>query len=188
MSISKDYSQQDLGPVGTLLSIYLESCAGPNVMMQQVTQRMDDIGQDPCGAHRWAPEAAKLLTVVAPPTGSLPLPRRARGPMSVPCSWGTHSYCAKTRVVIHNYALRSFAARPLGSNSISPDQRSRTRPREGSGSGVTTCPRGGNAQHLWPRTRTPAGGSGTSTCHPDSRRWVRDLHVPIRTSVSSRLS
>ena len=30
-----------------------------------------------------------------------------RGPMSVPCSWGTHSYCAKTRVVIRNYALRS---------------------------------------------------------------------------------
>ena len=29
--------------------------------------------------------------------------------------------------------------------------------------------------------RTPADGSGTSTCHPDSRRWVRDLHVPIRT-------
>jgi len=27
--------------------------------------------------------------------------------MSVPCSWGTHSYCAKTRVVIRNYALRS---------------------------------------------------------------------------------
>ena len=27
--------------------------------------------------------------------------------MSVPCNWGTHSYCAKTRVVIHNYALRS---------------------------------------------------------------------------------
>ena len=58
--------------MGTLLSIYLESCAGPNVMMQQVTQRMDDAGQDPCGAHRWAPEAAKLLTVVAPPAGSLP--------------------------------------------------------------------------------------------------------------------
>jgi len=48
-----------------LLSISLESCAGPNVMMQQVTQRMDDAGQDPCGAHHWAPEAAKLLTVVA---------------------------------------------------------------------------------------------------------------------------
>ena len=27
--------------------------------------------------------------------------------LSVPCNWGTHSYCAKTRVVIHNYALRS---------------------------------------------------------------------------------
>ena len=36
--------------MGTLLSIYLESCAGPNVMMQQVTQGMDDAGQDPCGA------------------------------------------------------------------------------------------------------------------------------------------
>ena len=73
-------------------------------------------------------------------------------------------------------------------DSISPDQRSRTRFPLGDGSGVTTCPRGGNAQYLWPRTRTPAGGSGTSTCHPDSRRWVRDLHVPIRTPVSSRLS
>ena len=76
--------------MGTLLSIYLESCAGPNVMMQQVTQTMDDAGQDPCGAHRWAPEAAKLLTVVAPPAGSLPLPRRARGPSvsgyPMPCS------------------------------------------------------------------------------------------------------
>ena len=65
--------------MGMLLSIYLESCAGPNVMMQQVTQRMDDAGQDPCGAHSWAPKAAKLLTVVAPPAGSLPLPRRSRG-------------------------------------------------------------------------------------------------------------
>jgi len=35
-----------------------------------------------------------------------------------------------------------------------------------------------NAQHLWPRTRTPASGFGTSTCHPDSCGWVRDLHVP----------
>ena len=93
--------------MGTLLSIYLESCVGPNVMMQKVTQRMDDAEQDPCGAHCWAPEAAKLLKVVAVPTSSLPLPRRARGPLSVPCSWGTHSYCAKTRVVIRNYALRS---------------------------------------------------------------------------------
>ena len=66
-------------------------------------------------------------------------------------------------------------------DSISPNQRSRTRFPLGDGSGVTTCPRGGNTQHLWPRTRTPAGGSGTSMCHPDSRRWVRGLHVPIRT-------
>ena len=128
--------------MGMILNIYLESCAGPNVMMQQVTQRMDDAGQDPCGAHRWAPEVAKLLTVVAPPSGSLPLPRRARGPLSVPCNWGTHSYCAKTRVIIPNYALRSW------SGSISPDQRSRTRFPIGDGSGVTTCPRGGDAQHL----------------------------------------
>ena len=97
--------------------------------------------------------------------------------VSVPCNWGTHSYCAKTHVVIRNYTLRSWAAGPLRSNSISPDQRSRTRFPLGDGSGVTTCPRGGNAQHLWPRTRTPqvgsgppcairtpADGSGTSTC------------------------
>ena len=58
-------------------------------------------------------------------------------------------------------------------DSISPDQRSRTRFLLGDGSGVTTCPRGGNAQHLWPRTRTPAGGSGTSTCYPDSHGWAR---------------
>jgi len=45
-----------------------------------------------------------------------------------------------------------------------------------------------NAQHLWPRIRTPAGGFGTSTCYPDSRGWARDLHMPIRTPVSSRLS
>jgi len=63
-------------------------------------------------------------------------------------------------------------------DSISPNQRSRTRFPLGDGSGVTTCPRGGNARHLWPRTRTPAGGLRTSTCHPDSRGWVRDLHVP----------
>ena len=55
--------------MGTLLSIYLESYAGPNMMIQQVTQRMDDTRQDPYGAHRWALEAAKLLTVVAPPAG-----------------------------------------------------------------------------------------------------------------------
>ena len=46
--------------MGTLLSIYLESCADPNVMMQQVTQRMDNAGQDPCGAHRWAPESSQV--------------------------------------------------------------------------------------------------------------------------------
>ena len=40
---------------------------------------------------------------------------------------------------------------------------------------LSTCGRGPG---------TPAGGSGTSTCHPDSRRWVRDLHVPIRTPMS----
>ena len=49
-------------------------------------------------------------------------------------------------------------------DSISPDQRSRTRFPLGDGSGVPTCPRGGNAQHLWPRIRTPADASGTSTC------------------------
>ena len=27
--------------------------------------------------------------------------------MSVPCNWGTHSYCAKTHIVIRNYAQRS---------------------------------------------------------------------------------
>ena len=32
---------------------------------------------------------------------------RSRWYLSVPCNWGTHSYCAKTRVVIRNYALRS---------------------------------------------------------------------------------
>ena len=37
------------------------------------------------------------------------------------------------------------------------------------------CPRRGNAQHLWPRTRTPASGSGTSTCHPDSRELSAQL-------------
>ena len=31
----------------------------------------------------------------------------ARDVLSVPCNWGTHSYCAKTRVVIRNYALGS---------------------------------------------------------------------------------
>ena len=27
--------------------------------------------------------------------------------MSVLCNWGTYYYCAKTRVVIRNYAIRS---------------------------------------------------------------------------------
>src|SRR6185503_13530602 len=45
----------------------------------------------------------------------------------------------------------------------------------GDGSGVTTCPRGGNARHLWPWTRTPAGGFGTTTCHPDSRELSAHL-------------
>ena len=44
--------------MGTLLSINLESCAGPNVMMQQVTQRMDDAGQDFCSAHSLTQEAS----------------------------------------------------------------------------------------------------------------------------------
>ena len=48
-------------------------------MMQQVTQRMDDAGQDPCGAHRWAPEAAKLLTVVAPTCGFVASPEAGPG-------------------------------------------------------------------------------------------------------------
>jgi len=41
--------------------------------------------------------------------------------LSVPQDWGTPSCYNKTRVVIHNYALRSWAAGPLGSGSISPD-------------------------------------------------------------------
>ena len=40
-------------------------------------------------------------------------------------------------------------------DSISSNQRSRTRFPLGDGSGVTTCPRDENARHLWPRTRTP---------------------------------
>ena len=36
-----------------------------------------------------------------------PLERSFGSILSVPCSWGTHSYCAKIRVVIRNYALRS---------------------------------------------------------------------------------
>ena len=60
-------------------------------------------------------------------------------------------------------------------DSISPNQWSRTRFLLGDGSGVTTCHRGGNAQHLWPQTWTPASGSGTSTCHPDSRELSAKL-------------
>ena len=65
--------------MGMLLSIYLESCTGPNMMMQHVTQRMDDAGQDPCGAHCWAPEATKLLTVVAPTCGFVASPEAGPG-------------------------------------------------------------------------------------------------------------
>ena len=50
---------------------------------------------------------------------------------------------------------------------------------------LSTCDRGPGPPQVGPGSpraiRTPADGSGTSTCHPDSRRWVRDLHVPIRT-------
>ena len=49
-------------------------------------------------------------------------------------------------------------------DSISPNQRSRTRFPLGDGSGVTTCPRDGNAQGLLPWIRTPTVESGTSTC------------------------
>jgi len=44
--------------VGTLLTIYLESCAGPNVMIQQVIQRIDKAGQDSCSAHSLTLEAS----------------------------------------------------------------------------------------------------------------------------------
>jgi len=73
-------------------------------------------------------------------------------------------------------------------DSISPDQRSRTRFPLGDGSGVTTCPRGGKC-------------SAPVVADPDPREWVWDLHVPsgllrmgpgppraIRTPASSRLS
>ena len=50
--------------------------------------------------------------------------------------------------------------------------------RLGTGPVSPRVPEVENAQHLWSRTRTPASGSGTSTCHPDSHGWVRDLHVP----------
>ena len=106
--------------MGTLLSIYLESCAGPNVMMQQVTQRMDDAGQDPCGAHRWAPEAAKLLTVVAPPAGSLPLPRRGRGPLSVPRDRGTHFYFIA--IALDEVLMHCGRDTTVGMNPVPPKQ------------------------------------------------------------------
>ena len=50
---------------------------------------------------------------------------------------------------------------------------------------LNTCGRGPGPPQVGPgpprAIRTPADASGTSTCHPDSRRCVRDLHVPIRT-------
>ena len=87
-------------------------------------------------------------------------------------------------------------------DSISPNQRYRTRFPLGDGSGVTTCPRGGKCSasvaadpdprewvrdlhvpsglpRMGPGTpraiRTPANGSGTSTCHPDSRELSAQL-------------
>ena len=46
----------------------------------------------------------------------------------------------RTRVVIHNYALRSGAAEPQGSGSYLTGQRPRTRSPLWDGSGDATCP------------------------------------------------
>src|SRR6185312_517119 len=47
---------------------------------------------------------------------------------------------------------------------------------------LSTCGRGPGPPQVGPgpphAIRTPADGSGTSTCHPDSRRCVRDVHMP----------
>ena len=102
-----------------------------------------------------------------PTCGFVPLPRWARGPLSVPQDWGTPSCHVKARVVISNYALRSWAAGPLGSGSISPDQRHRTRFPLGTG---PVSPRVLEKKVL--RTKTagaprPPTGSRTPTYYPD---------------------
>ena len=106
--------------------------------------------------------------------------------LSVPQDWGTLSCYSKTRVVIRNHALRSWAAGPLGSGSISLDQRHRTRfpleagpvsPRDPEKKalrakqlGAPDPPRGPGPPHT---TQTPQQGENR---HP--ARGVRSRHVP----------
>ena len=86
--------------------------------------------------------------------------------LSVPQDWVTPSCYVKTRVVISNYALRSWAAGPLGPGSISPDQRHRTRFPLGKGPVSPRVPekKALRAKCLGPG---PSTGSRTPTYYPD---------------------
>ena len=89
--------------------------------------------------------------------------------LSVPCSRDTYSYCRKAGLMLLSATARQGAEQPdpCCPGSTSPDQRPRTRPLLGEGSGAATCPPRRDAQHQRPEARTSPGGSGTSTCLPD---------------------
>ena len=62
-----------------LLSIYLESSAGPNVMMQQVTQKMYDAGQDPCARAPLGARSSQVAHSSGPTCGFVASPEAGPG-------------------------------------------------------------------------------------------------------------
>src|SRR6185436_6761923 len=90
------------------------------------------------------PTQSALRQDNGPTCGFVPLPRWARGPLSVPQDRGTPSCHVKARVVISNYAIKSsrtlgvrlHLTRPTAPNPLPAGDRS----------GVTTCPGEGSAQ------------------------------------------
>ena len=120
-----------------------------------------------------------------PTCGFVPLPRWARGPLSVPQDWGTPSYYDKIRIVIRNYAQGAEQPDPWGpapshrTNSPGPAFRSGQvrchhvswrRKRSGPKRPGAPDPHGVPDHHILSGplgregTDTPPGGSGAATC------------------------
>jgi len=128
-----------------------------------------------------------------PTCGFVSPPRWAQGPLSVPLDWGITSCYIKTRIVIRNYVLRSWAE-SLGSGSISPDQQSRTRFPLGAGpvsprvlaKGALSQTAGGPGPPTGSRTpmHCPDPSAGRETDTP--LEGVQSCHVSADTGTRSR--
>ena len=126
--------------------------------------------------------------------------------LSVPCNWGTHSYCAKTRVVIRNYAQGAEQPDPWGptpshrTNGPGPASRSGTgpvSPRVPEVEMLSTFGRGPGPPQVgpgppraYPDTRELSAqlaareGSGAAACHEDAGAGTSlPLEAPSPTRI-----